>query len=396
MTLRPLLAAARLHWRSLVSLVVAVCVVAASALVIALHTASPSRHAAGTTPTASRPAPCPSAVTSSPTAAPERIGSWPLRPVMKGTFVALSAGQGQRLFALEACGTEESSLRVVEIDASSEKVEAYSSRFVRAAPLVSAIAADGASLYVGTSRLALKGSGDAPPYELTVHELSPSTLRQERSLRLGRGYGLSLFPLADGDLLVSTGRELEQITPRGRVTVVASFPGVVVQHAVLVPGTGDVLVSLFTPSALPPKPSSELALVDLRTGAVLSFEALPVGREVESLEVAGAVALVAVENGATSELERVSVAPALSDLPAVSQVLPATLSSVALAPAGGRVFAFGATTMACLLPGTGAVVGSTDPTGASEQASALSFVASREFAVLPGGLYQLRVPTSCA
>jgi hypothetical protein len=122
---------------------------------------------------------------------------------LHGDFEMIAAANGS-LFALEACGAEESSLRVVEMKAGNGAAIASQS-FERAAPIASAIGVTGNDVFFGVSRLALGGSADRPPYRLSLVELDPRTLDVAKTIGLGRGYGLSLLPGRDGSLLVATG-----------------------------------------------------------------------------------------------------------------------------------------------------------------------------------------------
>ena len=149
----------------------------------------------------------------------------------------------------------------------------------------------------------LGGTAGTPPYRLSIVELAPRDLKVVRTIPVGRGYGLTLLDGPGGSLLVSTGRQLLEVDASGTVHTVASFPGAVVQHVAVVPGSGLVLASLFTPSAMAPAASTRLALVDLRSGLLVSDLSLPVGEEVESLVAGPGGALVAVSDGDSTEVE---------------------------------------------------------------------------------------------
>ncbi len=154
-----------------VSLGVAAIVIAAGVAGLALGVGrAPTRrsHHAAVRP---RLPTCRPAGASAPSAAPTELGAWPYDLTMPGTFEMITAAQGS-LFALEACGAEESSLRVVEIDERSGSAIA-SAAFGRAAPIASSIAVTTEGLFFGESRLVLGGTAGTPPYRLSIVELRP-------------------------------------------------------------------------------------------------------------------------------------------------------------------------------------------------------------------------------
>ncbi len=380
----------RRRWRaSPVSIGVAVVVVAGAAAGVSLATMRGARVRPSVGRTIATRA-CAAPVTASPVSAPARIGSWPFHLLAGGVFPAVAA-DGTRALALQACGAEESSLRVVEFDPSTGS-SVVSPPFTRAAPIASAVAASRGAVWFGESRLALEGASDTPPYELALVELRPRTLAPERTVRLGRGYGLSLLD-APGGLVVSTGRQLLAVDAAGRVRQIASFPGVVVQRIATVPG-GAVLASLFRPSAVGPASSTRLTVVDLASGAMTASTDLPGGAEVESLAVGARAALVAVSRNGSTSLERFAV-PSLRHLSDLSPSLPATLASLNLSAGHGAVFAFGATTVACLAPSAGRVAASTTPRDAAENITSLADVSGELIAALPAGIGGLEAPSRC-
>ncbi|MGO9198274.1 MAG: hypothetical protein ACLQK4_14235 [Acidimicrobiales bacterium] len=376
-----------------VSLGVAAIVIAAGVAGLALGVGrAPTRrsHHAAVRP---RLPTCRPAGASAPSAAPTELGAWPYDLTMPGTFEMITAAQGS-LFALEACGAEESSLRVVEIDERSGSAIA-SAAFGRAAPIASSIAVTTEGLFFGESRLVLGGTAGTPPYRLSIVELAPRDLKVVRTIPVGRGYGLTLLDGPGGSLLVSTGRQLLEVDASGTVHTVASFPGAVVQHVAVVPGSGLVLASLFTPSAMAPAASTRLALVDLRSGLLVSDLSLPVGEEVESLVAGPGGALVAVSDGDSTEVERVS-----ADAPLRSSGLPphgvrATLAPVVLLASGPNVFVAGLGTLACTNASSGATKASTGPDGPAEVPSGIARIGAVAYAVTPAGLGRVRLPAAC-
>ncbi len=373
-----------------VSIAVGVVVVVGAAAGISLAAMRSGRSRPPVRHTIARRA-CAIPVTASPVPAPARIGSWPFHLLAGGVFPAVAA-DGPRALALEACGAEESSLRVVEFDPATGASVA-SAPFAHAAPIASAVAASRGAVWFGESRLALEGAADTPPYELALVELRPGTLAPERTIRLGRGYGLSLLD-SPGGLVVSTGRQLLVVDAAGSVHPVASFPGVVVQRIAMIPGGAGVLASLFRPSAVGPASSTALSVVDLASGRVTATTDLPGGAEVESLAVGGRSALVAVGRTGATSLERF----AISSLRRVSEGarnLPATLASLNLAAGRRSVFAYGPTTVACLAVSAGQVTASTPARDAAEDITSLAEASGELIAALPAGIGRLEAPSGC-
>lgn len=379
---------------TLISLLVAATVIAAGITVVAFRV---SRTVAPIGPHATVPTllpPCRTPTTASSAATPTALGSWPYRVTLHGDFEMIAAADGS-LFALEACGAEESSLRVVEMKAGNGAAIASQS-FERAAPIASAIGVTGNDVFFGVSRLALGGSADRPPYRLSLVELDPRTLDVAKTIGLGRGYGLSLLPGRDGSLLVATGRSLVEVTSTGEVRRIASF-GVVLQHTALVPGTDEALVTLFTPSAVAPAPSTELALVDLATGSIVSHLELPAGDEVLSLAAVETSALVAVSDGESTEVERYTDEDPERRLKALghARVLPTTLAPVSLLASGQAIFAAGLSTLTCTNASNGDAEASTSPKGAAEVMTGIAQLGSSTYAVTAAGLGLLRLPAAC-
>ncbi len=379
----------------LVSLLVVATVIATGVTVWAFRVSRTSAPAVPHFTAAYPPPPCRTPTTSSSAISPTALGSWSYHLTRHGDFQTITAANGS-LFALEACGAEESSLRVVEVKAGDGPAIA-SQLFARAAPVASAIGVVSNAVFFGESRLALGGSADQPPYRLSLVELDIRTLDVSKTIDLGRGYGLALVPGRDGSLLVATGRTLVQVSATGTVRLIASFGGVVLQHTVLVPGTDDALVTLFTPSAVAPAPSTQLALVNLATGSVVSRLELPAGDEVQSLAAGHTFALLAVSDGEATKVELYSDGYPLrrSNPPPRTRLLPETLAPISLLASGRDIFAAGISTLACANASTGDTLASTSPRGATEVMTGIAEISSSTYALTTAGIGRLRLPPVC-
>ncbi len=404
---------------SAASVAVAVIVIAASAAAIAagiISTDQPRRHHAA----ASHPLPpCLPAQTASSSGVPTRLGAWAFTPLERGTFAAVTAGGHGGLLALQACGAEETALRVLEVfPGRSRSLSAgavASAEFARAAPVASSLLATSDAVWFGEARLALGGRLDEAPYRLTLHELDPTSLAERRSIPLGRGYGVTLLaaPAGFGSVVVSTGRALDLVSSSGSVRSLATFPGVVVQHASVVRGAHLAVVSVFTPSAVPPAPSTALEVIDLESGQVVSSLSLAHGGEVEALAAGTSDALAVVGNAGSTAVDRLSLDP-LAITPVSAAPVPATLTPLAIAPTGsGPGFVYGATTLACVDLESGSVVASTTPDGPAEEVSGIAetevasgagslgssgshkIASVSTVAILPSGIGTVDVPASC-
>jgi hypothetical protein len=340
--------------------------------------------------------PCPRPLTASPSPAPRAIGRWPFHLLHAGVFSTVTAGPRGSVLALEACGAEESTLRVVEVSASG-RLQGTSQRFPHLAPVASSVAATPSAVWLGGARLSLVGPASEAPYRLSLVELDPRTLTPERTLELGRGYGLDLVHLSRSTLLVSTGRQLFELDSSGRLSELAAFPGLVVQHVAPLPGGRAALVSLFTPAPTPPQPSTRLALVALPAGRLLSSLAVRGPAEVSSIVAGRTAALASVWSGGTTTVERFSLTPRLALDRPVSGTVPATLTALALAgagPAGAPVLVFGPSTLACAA-GSGRLLASTTPAGLAEDVSSIAPSLPGVAAVVPAGVGLVSLPRAC-
>lgn len=353
-----------------------------------------SDRATTTTDAPVRTPACPPPATH-PTTAATRTGGWRLSMLASGVFEDLSSATGAALVALQACGTTENALRVVSIDPhSGRQVDSLS--FNRAAPLASDLVATSSGVFFGDSRLALGGSSTAPPYRLTLVRLDPATLAVSSTTDLGRGYGLEVVAGPDGSVIASTGRQIYDLSASGALRLVASFPGVVIQHLALVPASDAVVASLFTPSAVPPAASTRIALVDLSTGATTASVAISAGDEIESLTVAGRVLTVSVGTAGASEIERYSIGASLAKLPRARHGVPATLTPLTVTSSGRAVWVLGEALAACIDPASGAVLASATPAHPTAALSEVLATGAGVYAVDPSGLAVLDAPAACS
>ncbi|MGH9300196.1 MAG: hypothetical protein ACRDZT_09790, partial [Acidimicrobiales bacterium] len=176
----------------------------ATGLTVLLSTSSSPKlgafHSAGKSPTVP---PCAAPVTVSPVEAPTRLGRWPFHLFEAGAFQnVMGTAQGE-LVALQACGHEESSLRVIRMDPRDGAAVASRS-FPDAALLASSLTASGHLLFFGQAKLALSGSASMPPYALSLEVIDPASMRVVSHFSLGRGYGLALSTAATGTVIACT------------------------------------------------------------------------------------------------------------------------------------------------------------------------------------------------
>ena len=338
--------------------------------------------------------PCARPTAVGPTSVPARLGNWPFHLLVSGTFSALTAAPNGDLLALQACGADESSLRLLELDPSTDTAAA-SARFAHVAPVASAVAANRSGLFFGMSRLALHGGAAEPPYRLSLARIDPANMKLEQTVPLGRGYGLTLADGNGGAVLVSTGRQLLEVDKAGSVRAIASFPKAVAQELASIPGSDRALVSLFDPTAIPPRSSTALAVIDTTTGALVSSRSLAAGQEVESLEAGPRRATVTVSTGGSSQVRAYGMSD-LHPLSAPHHGVATTLTRLSLGGDESHVFVYGATTLACTSSGSGEVLASTTPRTAAQSVSSVVQEASGTYALTPAGIGRVAVPRSCA
>jgi hypothetical protein len=333
--------------------------------------------------------------------ASDHLGAWTFNLLEAGTFGSVvSATSG--LYALQACGTEETELRVLRIDTSG-KVLGVSADFKRAALLTSSLAIADGSLYVGTAQLDISGPGGSAPYDLTLYRLDLQTLRVLGSRSMGRGYGLSLFggagarsgPAYAQSLLASTGEALLAVSPDSlQATILASFGGSIGQRVSVEPGLRYVAVSLFSPGAVPPAATASIELFDLASRRVVSSVQLKSGSDVESLALGRTGLWASIGDGMSTQLWRYTV-PALGASGAPTGV-PATLQTIDLSQTGDVVWLWGSTLLGCADASTGRLLASTTPAGSpSASVSATVEAGSDTVAVTPAGIGTVGAPTAC-
>ncbi|MGA2208996.1 MAG: hypothetical protein ABSH30_05115 [Acidimicrobiales bacterium] len=375
--------------RSIVTLVVVVALVVVTGWTgIGAILARSDRHSAVHSPAATCTAPDapPSAIASS------QVGGWPYNLLVAGTFASVTASSSS-LYALQACGAQETELRVLEL-AVNGRVEAVSGGFARAALLTSSLTLAGGSLYVGTARLDLAGPTDAGPYVLTLYRLDPSTLRVLGSRSLGRGYGLFLVGTG-GEVLASTGSSLLAVQGRSLSwRRLASFGSSIAQHMAVSDSSPDVAVSLFDPGSSGAATGGRIELLDDASGAVVAVDDLDAGAAVESMAFGADGLFAAIGTGGSSEVRRLDL-PGLSPAggePGTPTGLAATLESITLDGTGGIVWASELTALVCLDPLTGAELASTTPKSPVTEVVAAG---ADDIALTGPGIGVLAAPAGC-
>ena len=302
------------------------------------------------------------------------------------------------MFGIEACGSDESDLRVVRISLDRPGL-VKASPFVHAALLTSSLSVSGGSLYFGASRLDLAGSTSSPPYELTLYRVNPATMMFTASRALGRGYGLALEASGSG-LTVATGSSLLTVNRATLApTELATFGRSVAQHFVQNGAEGDFAVSLFTPGAVGPAAGARIEVLDRRTGRVVSTASMPGGADPESLATAGGRLWAAVGNGLMTTVH-VYQLPSLKPFGGgnASAARPESVpESIGLDATGGIVWTFGLSLLQCSSATSGKTLGATTQSG-----SAPVFVSQvlgngkAVYAVSGAGIGRLSSPAACA
>ncbi len=328
--------------------------------------------------------------------AEDHLGGWGFDLVEPGTFGAV-VSSSSALYALQACGAEETQLRVLEIGRNGNIV--VSAFFERAALLTSSLTLAGGSLYVGTARLDLAGPLSSPPYLLTVYRLDASTLQVMGSRAIGRGFGLWLDATADGGrgatVLASTGRSLlsfraGSLTPRW----LASFGSSVAQHLAVGTASPLVAVSLSAPSVAASEAGARIELFDVATGRMASSLRLGGGAVVESMALGSGGLFVAVSSGlaSTVRLLPLPLPGAGRPNPAAATGMPAALGSITLDASGPTVWAIDESGLACLDPSTGRLLAIT---ALSSPLQGVIVLGAASDAVTGSGIGVLASPPAC-
>jgi hypothetical protein len=336
--------------------------------------------------------------------APSALGSWKFSMEAPGTFGSAVAGPGQALYALQACGAEETELRVVSLRTgpSGARPTGTSQFFQHAALLTSSLVWSNGALYLGAARLDLTGSTSEAPYDLTVYRLDAGTLKVEASKTLGRGYQLSLLAMtghkagrtAGPTLLASTGKALLSLDPASlRVSTVTDFGSSVAQHTAISPAGPYAAVSLFSPGTAPPAEGASLELIDVDDSAIVSSITLPAGADPESLRIVGEEVWASIGDGLGTQVERYGV-PALQLLS--KDPVTTRLETISLDAAGSIVWLHGMTLLACADAVSGAVVEATTTEGAPPPSGA-QVVATTPWptVVTAAGLGTVQSPAAC-
>jgi hypothetical protein len=375
--------------RSIVTVVVVVALVIVTGWTgIGAILARSDRHSAVHSPAATCTAPDapPSAIASS------QVGAWPYNLLVAGTFASVTASTSS-LYALQACGAQETELRVVEL-AVSGRIEAVSGGFERSALLTSSLTLADGALYVGTARLDLSGPTNAGPYLLTIYRLDPSTLQVLGSRPLGRGYGLSLVGTG-GVILASTGSSLLAVQSRSLSwRTLASFGSSIAQHMAASGSSPYVAVSLIDPGASAAATGGRIELLEVASGAVVAMDDLGAGAAVESMALSSGGLFVAIGTGASSQVRRLEL-PALSPAgsePGTPTGLATTLESITLDGTGGAVWATELTALVCLDPLTGAELASTTP---KSPVTEVVVAGADDIALTGPGIGVLGAPADC-
>ncbi len=336
-------------------------------------------------------------------ATPDRGTAPGLDLLAAGAFGSMVAS-GQTLYALQACGLQETQLRVVEM---SEKgtVLAVSGGISRAALLTSSLAVVGGSVFVAAARLNLSGPANAGPYVLALYRLQASNLHMTGSRVIGRGYGLSVAisdaGVAGDTVVASTGRSLLAVSPESlSLRKLASFGAEVGQHIAASASSRYVAVSLFSPAAVLGRADAKVELFNVAEAKLVSSFSLGRGGEVESMTFAGDALFVAADSGPVSSTEvlRLSV-PSLRRSAGQSGAgsrtrsgFPATLESVGLQDGGSAVWAEETTSLSCIDPATGRELASVvSPSTVRD----VVILAGRTYVVTAGGIGILATPSRC-
>lgn len=384
---------------NVIALVVLCAVVTGGTGLTAVLTRS-TRHSTIRNPAATCVAPQAAPAPSAPEAKASPLGAWGFNLLEPGTFGSVVAGAGSSLYALQACGAEETQLRVLHLSENGN-VLAVSGDFDRAALLTSSVVLDGGSLYVGTARLDLSGPATEAPYELTLYRLSASNLHVLGTVPVGRGYGLSLFASdlghPDAGVLGSTGEKLLTVKP-GTVSVrtLATFGDSIVQHVATDADAPYAAVSMVVPAA-PADAGATVELLDAVSGSVVSSAHTVAGTQVESLAFGYGGLFVALGDGMSTEVGRFVEPVRATPGPAggLPTGMPATLETISLDDTGGTLWAADLTTLACLDSSTGRLLSSWQAAPSSLSVNSVVTAGSEIYGVTSSGIGALETPTAC-
>ena len=382
------------HALTVVAVLAACALVAGGATGIRAILTRTARHAVASNPATA----CVAPQTPPTVVAPNHIGGWKFSEIEAGTFASVIAAPPSTLYAIQACGAEETALRIISINLKTKAV-VVSGAFARAALLTSSLTRVDGSLYFGAARLDLSGGATAPPYELTLYRLEPATLKVVGERPLGRGYGLTLAA-AQNTIVASTGHELLTVDPSSLASrEVLSFGKSVAQHMSLLANAGSdryVAVNLFSPAAVPPAESARIELVDLANGGVVSSIGLPSGSDPESLSLGPSGLWASVGDGLSTVVTHYET-PSLTQATAGDRShIPASLQTLSLDTGRGVIWVRGLTYLSCADPATGHVLASTVPSGSPPPSvNQIVTEGSTIYAVTQSAIGLLAVPGSC-
>jgi len=396
--------------RTVLTIVVACAVVFGGATSLRAILTRSSRHATTPSPAATCTAPDipPSAI------AVDHLGGWHYDVTAEGTFGSVVVASPSVMYAIQACGAEETELRIIRFDSS--RPVTVSASLGHFAFLTSSLVLSEGALFFGGARLDLSGPSTAPPYELTVYLVNPVTLKVVGSRSLGRGYGLALISTSVGEaggraasVVASTGRALIRVDPDALgIHTIASFGRSVAQHMAGEAGSPYVAVSLLTPGATPPAETAGIELLDLASGRVVSSVGLPSGSDPESLVLGPGGLWASIGSGLSTEVRRYSV-PGLSPYGSgsaadvVTSLQAITLSETPGASGSGKspgtaatLWMEGLTLLACAQGSTGKVLAATT-LGGTPPPSATEIVAagSSTYAITQAAIGTLTAPAAC-
>ena len=334
-----------------------------------------------------------------PAATPGRLGGWPYRLLLRGTFGAVTVGRdGTDL--LQACGPQETALRVVRVSPSG-RLLAVSHMFPRAALLASALLDRPGGVYLATARLELAGTAALPPYEIELYRLDPSTLSVTARLGLGRGYAAELA-LASGRVVVATGGRLLALSLEGsrlETRPLLSFGRSVLEHLAAAGTSSLLVISTLVPGATGLSARELLETLRLHAGSgatVLARRTLPPGSSVQALAATSSSTFVVGGTGALTVVDSFRL-PGLEAAPgrALARLLT-SLDAAGLDVAGRTLWVHTVTTLECRLAKDGRLEASTMLSGSPAPAvSAVWRTAEGTFALTGSGLGRLTAPRAC-
>jgi hypothetical protein len=336
-----------------------------------------------------------------PAPVPASLGSWAFHLVVRGTFGKAVAAPDGNLDLLQACGAEETSLRVVRIGPGG-RVAAVSTMFPRAALLASDLVAAGGALFLATAHLDLSAEPASAPYEIDLERLDATTLRVTGSAPLGRGTQAELAA-GGGNLLLSTGSRLLAVrssaSNRLETHPLLTLGRSALEHLAVDPTTGLVVVSAFVPGATGPAVGAVLESFRVKGDSLrrLALEALPPGSSVQALVAGDGRAVLAGGSGVVTNVTMLRL-PRLGPDPDAGRrgVLLTTLEAAGLVETGGVLFVVTPSSLECRSAETGQRLATTRLRGSPLPAvTALARAGSLDYAVTAAGVGEVAMPVAC-